>query len=120
MKKTSHDITKQTMHEIAIMRKMIMIYCHGNHRNEDGSKLEKDKLCPECNELLEYALGRIDKCPVKETKDFCSNCSIHCYQTEKREKIREVMRYSGPRMILHTPITAVHHVIRFAKHKSQS
>lgn len=28
-----------------------------------------------------------------------------------KEKIRNVMRYSGPRMILHHPIMAIRHVI---------
>lgn len=34
-----------------------------------------------------------------------------------REKIRKVMRYSGPRMILYHPITAIRHVIENKKEK---
>ena len=47
-----------------------------------------------------YAHQRIDCCPFMESKTFCSNCSVHCYQKEQREQIRRVMRFSGPRMLL--------------------
>ena len=46
-----------------------------------------------------------------ETKTFCSNCRVHCYRPEMRTRIREVMRFSGPRMIFHNPVAAVRHVI---------
>ena len=46
-----------------------------------------------------------------ENKTFCSNCRVHCYKPEMREKIREVMRFSGPRMLLCHPILAVWHVV---------
>jgi len=36
-----------------------------------------------------------------------------------REKIREVMRFSGPRMILHHPVMAVRHVIESKKEKKR-
>ena len=32
------------------------------------------------SELKEYAFKRIDCCPLKEEKTFCSSCPIHCYQ----------------------------------------
>jgi hypothetical protein len=50
-----------------------------------------------------------------ESKTFCSNCKVHCYKPEMREKIREVMRFSGPRMIFHHPITAIRHVMESKK-----
>ena len=36
-----------------------------------------------------------------------------------REKIREVMRFSGPRMIYSHPITAIRHVIETKKEKKR-
>lgn len=35
----------------------------------------------------------------------------------EREKIREVMRFSGPRMIFHHPVAAIRHVIETKKEK---
>lgn len=82
---------------------MIRLYCRKKH----GSK----ELCPECEALIQYAMIRSDKCPFMETKTFCSNCRVHCYKPEMREKIRAVMRFSGPRMIFSHPVMAVRHVM---------
>lgn len=90
--------------------KMIKIYCRKKHGTKKG-------LCPECAKLEEYAKLRSDKCPFMETKTFCSNCKVHCYKPEMREKIREVMRFSGPRMLLVDPVMAIRHVIESKKEK---
>lgn len=52
-----------------------------------------------------------------ETKTFCSNCKVHCYKPDMREKIREVMRFSGPRMLFYHPIMAIRHVMESRKEK---
>lgn len=54
---------------------------------------------------------RSDTCPFMETKTFCSNCKVHCYKPDMREKIRAVMRFSGPRMMLYHPVMALRHVM---------
>ena len=46
-----------------------------------------------------------------ETKTFCSNCKVHCYRPDMRERIRAVMRFSGPRMLLYHPITGIRHFL---------
>lgn len=89
---------------------MIRLYCRGKHGTKTG-------LCPECQSLCDYAMQRSDRCPFMETKTFCSNCRVHCYRKDMREKIREVMRYSGPRMIFHHPVMALRHVIESKKGK---
>ena len=83
---------------------MIGIYCRKHHHTEG-------KLCDECNELAEYARFRLRNCPFQENKTTCGNCPIHCYKLKMREKIRDVMRYSGPRMIWHHPFLATGHMI---------
>ena len=81
---------------------MVTIYCRGKH----GGK----KLCTECSELLSYCNGRLDLCPFKDEKPTCFNCTIHCYSPQMRERIRPVMHYSGPHLLLRHPILAVQHV----------
>ena len=88
---------------------MIAIYCRKKH----GS----NQLCPDCAALDAYARLRSEKCPFMETKTFCSNCKVHCYKKDMREKIREVMRFSGPRMIFHHPVMAIRHVIESKNEK---
>lgn len=92
---------------------MISLYCHKKH----GTK--GDELCDECKELLEYSNSRSDKCPFMETKTFCSNCPVHCYKPSMREKIREVMRFSGPRMIFYHPVMAIRHLVESKKEKKR-
>ena len=83
---------------------MVHIYCKNKHGIES-------ELCSECSELFEYAKMRLDKCPFQEKKSTCAKCLVHCYQPEMREKVKQVMRYAGPRMLLHHPVLAIHHVI---------
>lgn len=96
--------------EKAMVSQMIALYCQKNHKVKNG-------LCPDCAGLDRYARARSDKCPFMETKTFCSNCKVHCYKPEMRQKIREVMRFSGPRMIFHHPIAAMRHAIETKKEK---
>ena len=90
---------------------MIRMYCRGNH----GTK--RAELCPDCAALTDYALLRLSKCPFKKNKQFCSFCRIHCYRPEYREKIKAVMKYSGPRMMTTHPIFATGHVVQMLKYK---
>jgi len=82
---------------------MVAMYCHDLHGTRDG-------LCEDCRELVEYARGRLDKCPYQEGKTTCAKCPIHCYKPSLRERMRAVMRYSGPRMLLRHPIMTIFHL----------
>lgn len=90
---------------------MISLYRRKHHGGKD--------LCPECAALDAYARRRSDKCPFMETKTFCSNCKVHCYKADMRERIRAVMRFSGPRMLFHHPVMAIRHVIETKKEKKR-
>ena len=103
------DVAVKREREKVIVSRMIALYCRKNH----GGKT----LCPDCAALDAYARQRSDKCPFMETKTFCSNCRVHCYQPGMREKIRAVMRFSGPRMLFHHPIPAIRHMIESHKEK---
>lgn len=89
---------------------MVKLYCKKKHYTKKG-------LCVACKEVYEYALRRIDVCPFMETKSFCSNCNVHCYKQDMREKICEMMRFSGSRMLLYKPHMALHHVYVTIKEK---
>jgi hypothetical protein len=87
------------------VRKMITLYCRIKHRTKKG------ELCVSCRELHDYAMMRLKKCPFQEGKTTCGNCAIHCYKKDMRERIREVMRFAGPKMIGRHPIFALMHVL---------
>ena len=82
---------------------MIGIYCRGNHGTRGGP-------CQACADLRDYAFDRLDRCRFGDSKPTCADCTSHCYGPEKRMRIREVMRYSGPRMLLRHPYLAIAHL----------
>ena len=82
---------------------MIRIFCKGHHG-------KKNNLGSACDELLNYALSRLDKCPFGEDKPACANCSVHCYIPVMKGKAKAVMRYSGPKMIFSHPLMAISHL----------
>ncbi len=91
---------------------MIDIYCRHYHCPGDN------QLCPECADLLEYANKRLDNCPFGPDKGPCSKCDVHCYKPELRDRIREVMRFAGPKMITKHPILAMDHLIKSVRSTS--
>ena len=99
------SIEEKREKEKQVVSLMIRLYCKKKHAAKDGP------LCEECAALSEYAQSRIDRCPFMESKTFCSKCEVHCYKAEMREKIRQVMRFSGPRMMLYHPVMAVKHLL---------
>ena len=108
----SSKIEKKREREKQMVSQMIALYCKKQHHSRSG-------LCEECAALDTYARMRSEKCPFMETKTFCSNCKVHCYKPEMREKIREVMRFSGPRMLFHHPVAAIRHVVETKKEKKK-
>ena len=86
----------------------LMISIYENDHQQDLSKLK------------EYAFKRIDCCPRKEEKTFCSSCPIHCYQKIYREQIKEVMKYSGKRMLFKHPVITIKHLINTIKYAIKS
>jgi len=91
--------------EIDTVRKMISLYCRAHHAPQGAD------LCPDCQSLADYAAQRVVRCPFGADKPTCDKCPVHCYAPEQREEIRRVMRYAGPRMLLHHPILAALHVL---------
>ncbi len=83
---------------------MIKIYCSDKHNTTQG-------LCKDCNNLLIYANQKLDKCPYGETKTTCAKCPIHCYKNDMRQRVRDVMGYSGPKMAYKHPILAFRHIL---------
>jgi hypothetical protein len=94
--------------EKRVVYRMITIYCRSKHKPEKG-------LCSECESLNNYALQRLERCPFGENKPTCGSCTIHCYKSDMQIRIKEVMRFSGPRMLFIHPIEAIKHFNRERK-----
>lgn len=87
--------------EKRIVEVMIRLYCRKKEKNA--------VLCAECEALLRYAHARLDHCLFGEKKGACKDCKIHCYKPLMRQRMRQVMRFAGPRMLLYEPWEAIKH-----------
>jgi hypothetical protein len=97
------DRSRRISREKRTIRAMLRIFCRRRHGGRS--------LCAGCQELLDYSHCRLDRCPFGNDKPTCVNCPIHCYKPEMRSRIKEVMRYAGPRLIISHPILAVLHLL---------
>jgi len=88
--------------EKATVSAMIRHYCRKNHATKN--------ICPSCSELQNYAILRLDKCQFGNEKPTCKTCPVHCYSKEKKQKIKEIMSFSGPAMLYHHPVLAFYHL----------
>lgn len=109
----SPQTAKRRVREKRTISQMVALYCAGNH--EAGERTETAhcgaRVCPACAELDAYAVLRTERCRKMEVKTSCEQCGNHCYAPDKREAVRAVMRYAGPRMLMHHPVAAVRHLL---------
>lgn len=89
---------------------MIALYCQEQHKPPQD-------LCADCAALQEYALKRLENCTFGDDKPKCSACPVHCYKPAMREAIRDVMRFAGPRMLVHHPVLALGHAVDGVLHR---
>lgn len=101
---TAFKFRPRMAREARTIEAMVRIYCQRKH----GRRRE---LCADCSDLLEYAFLRLEKCPFQEDKSTCANCKVHCYKPDRREQIRDVMRFSGPHMLYRHPYLAFMHLV---------
>ena len=81
---------------------MVEIFCRDRHQPAND-------LCAECRQFLDYAAARLERCHFGAEKPTCAQCPVHCYQHERREQARSVMRHAGPRMLWRHPVLSVRH-----------
>lgn len=96
----AHRKGRRLAREWRTIETMVRIYCRDHHHGD---------LCPECRGLLDYASVRLDRCRFGAEKPTCAKCPVHCYQKNRREQVRVVMRYAGPRMLWEHPVLSLWH-----------
>ena len=103
MNRRSHLPPSRLTRERRTIAAIIGIYCRAQHGVSEA-------LCGECDRLLAYAIGRLERCPFGAKKPSCGHCPVHCYKPAMRRQIKDVMRYAGPRMLYRHPILAILHL----------
>ncbi|TEW52876.1 nitrous oxide-stimulated promoter family protein [Psychromonas algicola] len=92
--------------ELKTIIAMTDIYCRDHHSTKE---------CQSCEDFIEHAKLKLDRCVYGDKKPACKKCPIHCYKPDKREQARIIMRYSGPKMLFKHPLLAIKHLIKATK-----
>lgn len=120
-KQAESALSLQERKDIKILALFTATYCRARHAGDrgplvfdapewQGLALEPLRLCDECREFLDYAFSRRSKCPL-DPKPTCKHCHIHCYRPGHRERIREIMRFSGRHLILRGRLDLLWHYL---------
>lgn len=101
-------LNPQELKDLKVLVRFTGIYCRCHHQGTKqqfvgsqeltASGLTRVLVCAECQEFLAYAIERRMRCPL-EPKPTCKHCQIHCYRAGHRERVREIMKFSGPYLI---------------------
>jgi hypothetical protein len=101
---------ERVQRDVDVLAEFISIYCSAKHEGEKapssgaggivGRYLAGNTLryCRNCQSLLLHAVSKRVLCPY-DPKPSCKKCPAHCYGEGYRERIREVMRFSGMELI---------------------
>ncbi|WP_455277921.1 nitrous oxide-stimulated promoter family protein [[Eubacterium] cellulosolvens] len=107
--------------DVKILIQLISIFCDKKHKSRAKNQWDPQrgtylnyrsnspKLCQECSDLLDYSIKQREKCPL-DPKPLCKRCKIHCYSSDYRLKIKEVMRYSGMYLVTHGRMDLIFHL----------
>lgn len=82
---------------------MLGIFCRAHHGT--------DRLCRDCDELQRHVDTRLTRCPFGLAKPTCGSCCRNCHPPDRREHIRAIMRFAGPRMLWRHPLLALLHLL---------
>ncbi|QEM70287.1 nitrous oxide-stimulated promoter family protein [Geobacter sp. FeAm09] len=108
-------LTKHQKKDIRLIGTFVEVYCAGRHGTGESSLfslpagLGERRLCAECAAFMAYAVARRVKCPLEAEKPTCKRCRIHCYSEANRAKVKEVMAYSGKRLMLRGRLDYIWH-----------
>lgn len=99
-------ITRHQKKDIRLIGKFVEVYCIGKHGGLDKQpfslpeNLGERRMCAECARFMAYAVARRLKCPLEAEKPSCKHCRIHCYAKPQLAKVKEIMEYSGKKLMM--------------------
>ncbi len=101
------QLDDEKIKDIKVLADFVSVYCREKHRESLKAQFDLKneriravldhkelKLCADCRRLLSHGIAKRLLCPY-DPKPACRKCQTHCYAPCYREKMREVMRFSG-------------------------
>ena len=114
--------TREMYHDLKTLALFIDLYCRYKHPESPRTQVDLRThdvkliagktvvLCPECTKLLAHAFVKRSHCPM-HPKPMCKHCPSHCYHPTYRAQIREVMKFSGRKMLLSGRLDYLFHLL---------
>ena len=102
--KTLERVETHLLRERQTLRAMVALYCRAHHGTGPY-------VCDACQAVQDYAFARLEHCSFGDGKPTCAQCPVHCYRPEMQERVKAVMAWAGPRMLLYHPILAIRHFL---------
>jgi hypothetical protein len=113
VKVAAADVKRQRelQRDLRIVARFIDVYCRHQHSEAAKARVHLKtfdvhsisgrqlSLCAECRKLLAHAFVKRSTCPF-DPKPMCKKCPDHCYATEYAQRMREVMKFSGRKLVL--------------------
>jgi hypothetical protein len=104
------ELTKQQCRDMKVLITFVTAYCRAKHAGNPTVRVELPpelsasyprglELCADCAGLVPHAVEKRRRCPL-DPKPSCKKCHVHCYSRQYRERIREIMAFSGRRLIM--------------------
>jgi hypothetical protein len=106
-------LNKKKARDLKVLSDFVGIYCREKHTGEDKDvfPVKEDRLrqalgnkeldlCQDCTRLLNHGIAKLLLC-TQDPKPMCKKCKIRCYAPGYREKIRDVMKFSGLYLVKH-------------------
>ena len=115
-------MTPELRRDLKTLAMFINLYCRYRHQDRPRELVELKthdvreiagrpiQLCEDCRKLLTHAFVKRTNCPM-DPKPQCKHCPNHCYHPVYRAQIREVMRYSGKKMLFAGRLDYLFHLL---------
>jgi hypothetical protein len=114
--------SSELVKDLKTLALFIELYCRYKHADQQREKVDLQThdvaaiagksivLCPQCTKLLAHAFVKRSHCPM-HPKPMCKHCPSHCYHPTYRAQIREVMKFSGRKMVLAGRLDYLFHLL---------
>jgi hypothetical protein len=113
---------REVERDLKVVARFIDVYCRHQHPDSNKSPIRLKthdvaricgkpvSLCAECRKLLAHAFVKRTHCPL-DPKPMCKKCPDHCYAPRYAQRMREVMKFSGRRLVLSGRLDYLFHLL---------
>lgn len=97
---------KQSARDLKTLEAIGRIFCNAHHPDADR---DEAGLCPACRNTIDATFARTATCPNHQRSN-CEDCAVKCQRGDAQARIKEIMRYSAPRMLFRHPLMTLEYL----------